>query len=221
MLRTVVQKTRDFLKRISRHSRSQAYWKKATTTFLAPPEYYDRQEAIMRESLFPRLPDGGAVLDIGCGNGRFTLLFAERARSVLGIDISPSLVAEATKIAAERNRANVEYKTIDLLKEEIHGVFDVVSCLGVTSCIANEDLFRKTVRRLQTLARPDGYVVTKESLSLANDDVHESNGYVATYRNIDRYLKEFEGVGLRLDHEIELANFSGKTNRFFVFRKSP
>ncbi len=39
-------------------------------------------------------PDIGSVLEIGCGDGRLTRKYAERARHVVGIDLPRSLPGE-------------------------------------------------------------------------------------------------------------------------------
>ena len=44
---------------------------------------------------------GATVLDYGCGNGQFSLLMACRGARVFGIDISPTLIAQARASAAK------------------------------------------------------------------------------------------------------------------------
>src|SRR5690349_15974356 len=43
------------------------------------------------------LPKGSKVLDLACGNGRHSILFARKGFNVLGIDLSPYLIGEANK----------------------------------------------------------------------------------------------------------------------------
>jgi ubiquinone/menaquinone biosynthesis C-methylase UbiE len=48
--------------------------------------FYDELEIVMKETL-PLLPEGGNVLDIGCGKGWLTRLLYEKFKgSVTGID---------------------------------------------------------------------------------------------------------------------------------------
>jgi ubiquinone/menaquinone biosynthesis C-methylase UbiE len=56
----------------------------------------DAAEAALTERF---LPAGGAVLDLGCGNGRVALALADRY-SVEGLDISPSMIDDARAAAA-------------------------------------------------------------------------------------------------------------------------
>lgn len=50
---------------------------------------------------------GADVLDLGCGIGRVTLALADEAKSVLGLDVSAGMVAEAARRGADR--ANVRF----------------------------------------------------------------------------------------------------------------
>ena len=43
------------------------------------------------------MPPGADVLDLGCGIGRVTAALAPRCRSILGLDVSPGMVAEARR----------------------------------------------------------------------------------------------------------------------------
>ena len=67
---------------------------------------------------------GKAVLDVGCGTGKFCQLAVDRgANRVVGIDLSPNMIE-----TARRNCAGAELKIMDVSKEKIDGHFDVVIC---------------------------------------------------------------------------------------------
>jgi ubiquinone/menaquinone biosynthesis C-methylase UbiE len=55
-------------------------------------------DAVLRD-----VPRGSKVLDIGCGVGRFTRKVAERAREVVGIDLSESDIERARTLTTNRN----------------------------------------------------------------------------------------------------------------------
>lgn len=71
------------------------------------------------------LGEGRDALDLGCGMGRFTEAMAPRLRSVLGLDISPGMVAEARRrsgrpnaayaVGSGRDLAGVTDATVDLV----------------------------------------------------------------------------------------------------------
>jgi SAM-dependent methyltransferase len=55
------------------------------------------------------------VLDVACGAGGMTLDFAEVAKRVTGIDLTPAMLAEARALQARRGVANVEWIEGDAL----------------------------------------------------------------------------------------------------------
>lgn len=57
----------------------------------------------------PGLP----VVDIGCGNGRFTRVLATRFPRALGVDLSPHAIARAREEAG--GAAGVEFRVVDML----------------------------------------------------------------------------------------------------------
>lgn len=52
----------------------------------------------------PRAPEGGRLraIDIGCGEGRDAVLFAERGLDTLAVDVAPSGLEKAARLARER-----------------------------------------------------------------------------------------------------------------------
>jgi SAM-dependent methyltransferase len=90
-----------------------------------------------------RLETGERVLDLGCGAGTDTLVAAQMvgpAGRVVGIDMTPEMLAKARAAAAELGAANVE-----LLEAEAErlpfpdGSFDVVISNGVIDLIPDKD----------------------------------------------------------------------------------
>lgn len=103
-------------------------------------------------SLLRRLPECvGDVLDIGSGTGTFARLLAPRARSVLGVDLSPQMV----RIARERSVGfpNVEYRADDVrLMDLPRGSFDAVVSIATFHHLP----LRETLARVRDTLRPGG-----------------------------------------------------------------
>jgi len=83
------------------------------------------------------LPQGGTVLDVGCGGGRASLPLAGKAALIVGVDESPEMLESASGAAASRD---VRFEGIlgrwpDLAQGDGPGnqvgIFDVVVCRNV------------------------------------------------------------------------------------------
>lgn len=68
----------------------------------------------------------GAVLDFGCGVGRLVIPFARRADRVTGVDISPSMIAEAKRNCAAAELSNATFVASDDSLSSVQGEFDLV-----------------------------------------------------------------------------------------------
>jgi SAM-dependent methyltransferase len=53
------------------------------------------------------------VLDLGCGPGHAAAAFAPHAAQVVGLDLTPAMLAEARRMAAERGIANLRFEQGD------------------------------------------------------------------------------------------------------------
>jgi len=83
-----------------------------------------------------------SLLDLGCGTGRHCLEFAARGAEVVGVDISPRMIAEAT--ARKPAGQAVRFRLGDARHVRLERSFDaVVSLFHVMSYqTANQDLFQ-------------------------------------------------------------------------------
>lgn len=67
-----------------------------------------------------------SALDFGCGVGRLVIPFARRAGRVVGIDISPSMLAEAERNCSAAGVSGMEFVESDDELSRVHGDFDLV-----------------------------------------------------------------------------------------------
>jgi len=95
------------------------------------------------------------VLDFGCGVGRVLLPFAGMASEVVGVDISPSMLAEARRNCDREGHSNVELLPSDDALSAVVGDFDLVhTCIVIQHIEIGRglQLFQELVRRV----RPGG-----------------------------------------------------------------
>ena len=89
--------------------------------------------------------DGAAVLDVGCGSGRNSMLFHNSgARRVVGIDLAENMVKLARQfsqqhgagLSGQARSAQTEFIWADFMKFNFDEKFDVAVALGVFDYIA-------------------------------------------------------------------------------------
>lgn len=56
------------------------------------------------------------VLDLGCGAGHTALALAPTAAEVVGVDLTPEMLATAAALAAERGAANISFRDADVAR---------------------------------------------------------------------------------------------------------
>lgn len=104
-----------------------------------------------------RIEEGADVLDLGCGAGTDLLIAAQMVGpggSVVGVDMTPSMLERARASAAEMELANVELhkSLIELLPLDDESV-DVVISNGVIDLVPDKDLVFGEIDRV---LRPGG-----------------------------------------------------------------
>lgn len=99
----------------------------------------------------PRVPAGGAILDVGCGNGEFMAAAAEAGYRPFGIDLSPA----AAELCRSRGLRAVSG---DFLTAQLPGPFDAVTMWDVLEHLPDPASF---VRRARELLAPGGVLVMK------------------------------------------------------------
>ena len=117
-------------------------------------QHVDYVLAICRAHLDPDFAPE-RVLDFGCGVGRVLLPLAARVTSVVGVDVAPSMLAEAKRNCELKGIRNAEFVMSDDTLSAVAGQFDLVHTCIVIQHIQIErglKLFAELVRRI----RPGG-----------------------------------------------------------------
>ncbi len=98
------------------------------------------------------------ALDIGCGIGRVEQALAPRLRRIVGIDLSPAMVAEARRRCAGIANASFAVGTGGELSQFAGASFDLVLAVDSFPCIVavEPELARRTIAEAARLLRPGG-----------------------------------------------------------------
>ncbi|MDF0729874.1 methyltransferase domain-containing protein [Pseudomonas entomophila] len=200
--------------------KSEGYWRDSTATYLAPPEYYEKKATILEEQL-SNLKNIRNAIDIGCGDGKYSLQIARHAKHVQAHELSANLVAQAQEAASLNNAENITFIQNELDDIIPFEKFDLVSCLGVTSCIIDNLKFIHFLQRLKALAKPGATLMLIDSLSTTVDQFAEDqSGYQACYRSISDYKALITKLGFDLSEEILITEATERQliNKLFIFK---
>lgn len=196
------------------------YWKNCSNSFLANPEYYERCEVELRQSVLPRVGRVERLLDAGCGNGRFTFVFAEAASMVDAYDVSSALIGQAREAAKSRGAKNINFRVEDIARAKwAPSSYDVASCMGVLSTIIDEPIFLAVARKLRAAARPGGFMLLRDTVSLLPEgELVQSDTYAIRYRHENHYRQTLANLGMTLEYEAPLIEEGKLVNRIYLYR---
>lgn len=164
------------------------------------PEFYNRAiDWEQRLALDPWLTvSGGArVLDVGCGIGRWSRLLAGRGAEVVGVDLSPTMIAQARHRAAEEGVADrCRFAVADLAELELGERFDLVLGVTVLQHILDPGAFRDALAAMAGHLAPGGRMVLLEAAPTAA--ISRCDSTVFTARHRDTYLEVIRSCGLEV-----------------------
>lgn len=123
------------------------------TTDVDYPAWADYVEKHFRRRGLP----GNTVLDLACGTGSLTMELARRGYDMIGVDLSPEMLAEA----AEKNRGAAPIEPIFLCqsmdKLDLYGTIDAcVCCLDSVNYVTDPKKLEKAFGRVHLFLMPGG-----------------------------------------------------------------
>ncbi len=169
------------------------------------PEFYNRaihwtQQLAVKPWL--RNLDGRAVLDVGCGVGRWSRMMAAAGAHVTGVDLSPTMIAEAagrTRAAglADRCRFLVE----DLTELDTGTRYDFILGVTVLQHLLQVERIDEAFRRLAAHLAPGGRMVLVEVAPARLNSRCDTP--IFTAHTLETY------VGIGAAHGLRLAALTG------------
>ena len=139
------------------------YWDNQAATFDNEPDHGLRDPEVREawtDLLRSWLPEAQArVLDVGCGTGSLSLVLAEMGHRVTGIDLSPTMIAQAARKAA---RAGVEitFKVMDAAHPQFGDQrFDGIVCRHLLWALPDP---ASVLQRWTALLEPGGRLLLVE-----------------------------------------------------------
>jgi 2-polyprenyl-3-methyl-5-hydroxy-6-metoxy-1,4-benzoquinol methylase len=164
------------------------------------PEFYNRmihycQNLALRPWL--DIEPGTRVLDVGCGVGRWSSLLAARGGLVTGMDLSPTMIAEATRRAKAMGVTNrCRFLVQDLAELDAGETFDLIVGVTVLQHILEPQALKAAVQRMTDHLAPGGRMVLLEVAPARVAKHCDTTIFRARERSV--YLDLFADAGLDL-----------------------
>lgn len=126
---------------------------------------FTRQESVFWSVISQEIPQGGDVLDFGCGVGRFAPRLAEAVNSYTGVDINEAALQHAPEI----ENARYVYLNDDELPFDDNS-FDGAVALTVLQHIVNPEHYANWAAELARVVKPGGWFF------VIDDPQNDTNG---------------------------------------------
>ena len=119
---------------------------------------------------------GDAVLDLGCGEGRDSVFFAELGAVVTGVDPAAGGLAKARRLARRRD-VHVRWIEGGMTEALPAGRFDLIFSCGSIHYVPRAERLH-LFRRLAAMTRPGGH---QAHVVFTDRKVHEEKGEIVDY----------------------------------------
>lgn len=198
------------------------FWHNTERGKIGPEQLYKKQQYFIEETVLPLLKPEDEVLDIGCADGTFSLLYSKAVSQVTGIDIGEKLIAQAKQYAQEAKLDNVEFITADIFQMVIERQFDAVSLMGVLTTISDDIAALQILLKATEMLKHDGLLILKDSVRINSHEATtlHNQEYEAIYRPERDYIAMCRSLGLELieRHPLVTMENAGQTSVMYVFR---
>jgi len=145
------------------------------------------------------------LVDLGAGNGRFSLLFAAKVRKVVAIEYISEFVAAISEQTVKRGFKNIE--VINSPAEDFcrNDFADVVFISGLLNYLDPEQ-YRRTLINVSKTIKKGGRLFMREAISILKDEFivdkfsdELGTHYCSTYRTGDQHINSILEQQFRLE----------------------
>jgi SAM-dependent methyltransferase len=187
-----------------------AYYDRHATEFCGRTRDVDMTD--LYAPFLARIPQGGRILDVGCGSGRDSAAFLRRGYDVVSMDGSQAMVVATTALTG-RAALHLRFDEISF-RDEFDGIW---ACASLLHVVRHEllDVFQ----RLATALRAGGvlYVSFKRG---TGDVVRESRHFVdmdeGALRELVSHVPEFREIHLWVTDDVRGAEHPRWLNALFT-----
>lgn len=114
--------------------------------------------ALWQSKIDDHVPQGGVVLDAGCGSGVFSFMAARRARHVDAIDGSPHMIAIARREQQRQGLLNIDFREsmLDQLSTRPAARYDAIISSSVLEYVEN---MTDVLNQFKRVLKPGGTLI--------------------------------------------------------------
>ena len=107
--------------------------------------------------------ESARILDLACGSGRHAVALAKHGFTVVGLDISESMIGAARQLA-QTEKCSVDFLVADMaaVEEVVGGTFVLIACLGNSlALLPSLNVLEKTIINAHSLLAEGGTLVAQ------------------------------------------------------------
>lgn len=172
------------------------------------------------------------VIDLGAGNGRFSILFAQRALKVVAVEYIKDFIDSIEQQAKELLIDNIEL--VNSAAEDFcrENYADILFVSGLLQYL-DEDQYSKTISNISKTLKDEGVLFIREAVSVLESEFvvdkfsEELNAYYySKYRTSDQHISAFRDSGFVLEKTAPFFEDGSILNKrvetrlhYFIFSK--
>ena len=180
------------------------HWENPATQSLADSHLKGLEIA----AIASEIPPGTTVLDMGCGDGEGSIVYAKNAPFLLGVDYAATMIAKASARLADAGIENVRFEQGDVRTFSSDEPF---GCVVTERCLINLENWaaqEETLHRIHGLLAPGGrYIMAEATIQGLNalNALREKVGLAPTampwhnvFFDVDKLIPALERIGFAL-----------------------
>jgi len=125
-------------------------------------EKWELEKSNLLNTVRPYLDKNGIMLELGCGVGRWSMVFSKFVKGIDAFDYSSSFIKTARMLAGKKNIHNVNFECADLVDISLTRQYDYVVSVALLHYL-DEARFRKVIDIIKNCLAKGGIAVLRES----------------------------------------------------------
>ncbi len=172
-----IRRTLRLVKAATPGSRTRAEFEALFSGQEDPWDYTNAYERLKYEQTLELLPNGPirSALELACAEGHFSVQLAPCVGHLLATDISSVAVDRTARRCADFH--NITYETLDFVRDEIPGTFDLIVCSESLYYIGTHRQLGAVARKFKKALNPGGHLLMAHANVVIDDPAAPGFGW--------------------------------------------